>query len=55
MNDSIKILSIKESTIDCSELDGKKNFVRILTDAIFDSLEKSIEALINMDKTYKRG
>jgi hypothetical protein len=54
LDDKIKVLSKKERLIDCGSLDGKRAFVELLTEAMFDSKEKSLESIINMDKTYKK-
>jgi DNA invertase Pin-like site-specific DNA recombinase len=54
LNDTVKVLSKKESLIDCSSLPGKHAFVDLLTEAMFDSKEKSLESIINMDQTYKK-
>ena len=54
MDDKIKVLSKKERLIDCGSLDWKRAFVELLNEAMFDSKEKSLESIINMDQTYKK-
>ncbi len=54
LDDKIKVLSKKERMIDCGSLDWKKTFVELLNEAMFDSKEKSLESIINMDQTYKK-
>ena len=52
MENVIEVLSMTEAGIDCSTLWGKKVLVEMMTDAVFDSLEKSRNGTINMDTAY---
>lgn len=53
MENTIEVLSIKENMMDCSTNAGKKAWAETIKEAIFDSIEKSANASINMDTAFR--
>ncbi len=51
---NLDIISIKEN-VDCSTLKWKKYIIDLISEAVFENLEKSLEAVRNMNEQYNRG
>lgn len=53
MDNHLEVFSIKEKMMDCSTNAGKRAWVEIMTEAVFDSVEKSTNASVNMDTAFR--